>query len=106
MDVAISAPLDAAFFNASSCRSYATTSCPPLSRRSVMLAPILPSPIMPIFMRAPLGGPRKLWLGSEGSGFVGQRLQKLVERLGERGDALVFEGLLHIEHVDAGVAQT
>src|SRR3984957_5824726 len=98
MDVAISAPLDAAFFNASSCRSYATTSCPPLSRRSVMLAPILPRPIMPILMRAPLGGAA----GSEGSGFVGERLQQLLEGFGEGVDAFVLERLLHVEHVDAG----
>src|SRR5580693_798199 len=96
-----SAPLPTAAFTASALRSYATTSCPPLRRRSVMLAPILPSPTMPIFTRAPLG----CGAGSEGSGFVGQRLQQLVEGLGEGADALVLERLLHIEHVDAGGGQ-
>src|SRR5580704_9210161 len=100
-DVAVSAPLAAACFNASGCRSYATTSCRPLSRRSVMLAPILPRPIMPILMRPPLGCPA----GSEGSGFVGQRLQQLLEGLGEPVHALVLERLLHVLHVDPGLAQ-
>src|ERR1700691_5600642 len=99
--VAVSAPCAAAAASASALRSKATTSCPPFSRRSVMLAPILPSPIMPIFIRAPLERGR---CRSERSGLVGQRLEQLVEGLGERRHALVLERLLHVLHVDTGRA--
>src|SRR5580658_3851570 len=52
-EAAGSAPLAAAASRACSERSKATTSWPPFSSRSVMLAPILPRPIMAIFIVAP-----------------------------------------------------
>src|SRR5579884_1771884 len=48
---AVAAPLEATPARASADRSKATTSWPFWMRRSVMLAPIFPSPTMPIFMR-------------------------------------------------------
>ena len=48
------APLAPIALRASAERSYATTSCPAPISRSVMLAPILPSPTMAIFMCSPL----------------------------------------------------
>ena len=62
-EAAGSAPLSAAACRASADRSKATTWWPPSSSRSVMLAPILPSPTMAIFIARPvLVGPARLEL--------------------------------------------
>src|SRR5581483_10751057 len=122
------APFEATASRASACRSKATTSWPSLRRRSDMLAPILPSPIMPMRMdrssllrgargcvvvvvcdgtgrrAVPDGGSGRAG-ESEGAGLVRQLLDELVEGLGEGVHALVFEGLLHVFHVDANVGE-
>src|SRR5947209_12948189 len=48
-----SAPSDASLLTEWSLRSHATTSWPCCVRRSVMLAPMRPSPTIPIFIRTP-----------------------------------------------------
>ena len=52
------APAATACSMASACRSVAMTWCPPRTSRSVMFAPILPSPTMASFMTNPPRTPR------------------------------------------------
>src|SRR5580704_6332891 len=108
-DVAGSAPFAATASRASAERSNATTSCPAFSSRSVMLAPILPRPTIPIFIVvlpclavAFLPGRRR---SGQRARLVHERLDQLVERLGERVDALVLERRRDVREVDARAGQ-
>src|SRR5450759_3192637 len=115
---AVSSPKAATSLRACSARSKPTTWWPCSTRRWVMFAPILPSPIMAIFMllssscsaraadraQGQGGGgtppPRQLPVAQR-VGLVRQGLHELVERLGKRRHPFGLEGLGHVLHVDA-----
>src|SRR4051812_13153675 len=72
-------------------RAYVSTSCPSSRRRSVMFAPMRPSPTMPSFMSG----------GDELAALRADAVEQLLERVGELLHAFLLEGLGDVVVVDS-----